>query len=240
MSPSTTKLLRIKNTAQGEHAGTGLGHYPEPHPHTQKFWTAAAPEMKAAAVTECYLNTDGSMAWVSHIFEFLSQIQLDFFQIRFHVPFWKDISPHGDLKFLKPHLFLGWRTQSMLNDVNKPQQQHGPLGHSADSREWSVVLAETPELTTGPGQLRVRPSTGLQLDPKPSLVARDRLATHATFSHWQPSRETCPLLCLRVRHPGLRRCSFLSFSLFVYIQLNSDVLPEWSRHTKTPLFPTGF
>lgn len=72
----------------------------------------------------------------------------------------------------------------MLNDVSKPQQQHGPPGHSAESQERGVALTGTLELDAGPGQLRV---SIYWPGARPSLVTEGRPATHATFSHWQRS-----------------------------------------------------
>lgn len=97
MSPSTTKLPRIKNTAPGECAGTGLGHCQEPQLCTLKFWTAAVPEMKAAAVTECYPTTDGSVAGLSPMLGYFSQIQLGFFKSGSTCQTHQNILPHGDL-----------------------------------------------------------------------------------------------------------------------------------------------
>lgn len=96
-------MLRIKNTASGERGGTGLGHCQEPQLRTLKFWAAAAPEMKAAAVTECHPNTDGSMAGVSHVLGYFSQIQLDFFKLGSTCQSHKDILPHNDLKLHLNH-----------------------------------------------------------------------------------------------------------------------------------------
>lgn len=50
----------------------------------------------------------------------------------------------------------------MLNDVRKPQQQHGPLGHSVDNRERGVVLTRT---GCWPWPTQSKASVDLELDP---------------------------------------------------------------------------
>lgn len=153
MSPSTTKLPRIKSTAPGECAGTGLGHCQEPQ---LKFWTAAVPEMKAAAVTERHPTTDGSVAGLSPMLGYFSQIQLSFFKSGSTCQTHQDVLPHGDLNctYTTPILRMEKTKHAELCE----QTPNSSMGHKvalqkAGNGVWRLLGHE---LVAGPGQLRVR------------------------------------------------------------------------------------
>lgn len=70
-------------------------------------------------------------------------------------------------------------------------------------------------------------STGLELDPGPFLVTRDCPATHVCFPMLGTEWRNLPIALVKGQTPRPTTVqNFLSFSLFVYIQLNSNVLPE--------------